>query len=407
MSYKVRAIVLNTNKITGIGSINVVVYLKSENKREIIYFPTQIKIEKKSFVNGKVITGKIKNETNSSIQNEILKIDNEIKKLEIQNITISKQSIESLKEKKLIHSFILTELIEMTKIYKLSNNKNINPINYISIIKNIEEYEKTKNKGDKLTIKNINQLLINNIFEFWRQKGIKGSTQRNYIINLKSVFKHLHQTKIINGEYTSLNYEVKSYESNLPTLSEEEIQILLSFKPNHPTKILAQKLFLVQMMTSLRFSDLHNITPESISNDSIELFLKKNKQSIKIPIHKNLKIILETIDYDVRNLAININYFNTALKKLFQDANLNRKIQTISENKGNPVAEYKPLYKVISSHVARRTAITIFSEMGLEISEIKSITGHKNINSIDRYIKISDAHKKSKMDEYSKKFDIK
>ncbi|WP_219291447.1 tyrosine-type recombinase/integrase [Arthrospiribacter ruber] len=403
--HKVRAILLNVSKVSQIGTINIVVYTYSiDGKKEITYFPTAIRIQKPKFNKGIVKGIKGSDSINNQIQEEILKVNDLIKKLEVQNIPITKETLNQSKEKNSYSFYTLVQLIEFSKQYKEDNNKNKNTNSYNSLILNVQELEKEQNKTFKIS--NINQKLINDLLTYWRKKGLKSSTQNNYLRHLKASFLVLYKNNIIDDSFNRLDYSLKVVESDLPTLLDSEIQVLLKSKLAN-TEEMARIKFLIQMMTGLRFSDLDQIIPKNIINNTINIFLEKNEVPVKIPVHNNLKILLNSVDFNVRdNLKININHFNTVIKKVFKKLELNRPIQTIEERDGLIITKNKPLNRVISSHAARRTAISILSELGLSIAEIQSITGHRDINSVVRYIKISDNHKIIKMNQYSEKFNI-
>lgn len=395
---KVRAILLNVNKTTEIGTINIVVYVYDySNNKSIVYFPTSIKVHKKSFINGTV-----KNDTtNKLIQSEITKVENLIIQLQIQGIEITKSSLEATKKKNELTNKPLTDLISSIVEVKSKNNTISNSNVYESIIKNIQEFEKIKKTV--FTCRNINQKFIDDLRHYLLLKNLEDSTIKNYFVILKSCFKEFHKQKLLNDDYRNFEYPNNQTEKNLPTLNKAEINLLLKSRFQNKNDEKVRQKFLIQLFTGIRYSDLDQITKENIVTDNILIYTEKNETPLEIPINSNLNELLQSVDYNVKqNLHIQLNYFNEVLKRICKKINLNRKIQTVSRKNNLVVTKNKPLFDVISSHVARRTAITVLAEMGLTHSEIKSITGHKDIKSIDRYIKISNTHKTKIMEDYSK-----
>ncbi|MGY6546498.1 MAG: hypothetical protein ACXIU2_16970, partial [Cyclobacteriaceae bacterium] len=132
--HKVRAILLNVSKVSQIGTINIVVYTYSiDGKKEITYFPTAIRIQKPKFNKGIVKGIKGSDSINNQIQEEILKVNDLIKKLEVQNIPITKETLNQSKEKNSYSFYTLVQLIEFSKQYKEDNNKNKNTNSYNSL----------------------------------------------------------------------------------------------------------------------------------------------------------------------------------------------------------------------------------------------------------------------------------
>ena len=63
---------------------------------------------------------------------------------------------------------------------------------------------------------------------------------------------------------------------------------------------------------------------------------------------------------------------------------------------GKPKKEMVPKYKLVHSHTARRTGATLMYLAGIPIYDIMRVTGHKSINTLEKYIradKLEVAHK--------------
>lgn len=402
--HKVRAILINLNRVTEIGTINIVVYCYTlNNQKQPVYFPTNIKVAKKYFNNGFVKGLKESDKINSQIRNEITKIEEQILILKTKNIFINKENLLKLKEKSSYSNANLIELIEYAKDYKVENAKTQNTNVYNSLILNLREFQKA-NKNKVLTVEDINQAFINSLIKYFIRGSLKGSTIKNYLVHLKSAFKILYNQSIISDTFAKLDYTVKTYTTDLPTLNWPEINTLRKAKMTLKTDEKVRIKFLIQLFTGLRYSDLNQIKPDNFSNNKILIFTEKNEVGIQIPIHEFLNETLKLVDYDVSNLEISINHFNIVIKRIFKKLKLNRPIQTLEENNNLVITKNKPLYDVISSHVARRTAITLLYEMKLDKDEIKAITGHKDNNSLSRYIKISEDSKVRMMNNYSNLF---
>ena len=57
----------------------------------------------------------------------------------------------------------------------------------------------------------------------------------------------------------------------------------------------------------------------------------------------------------------------------------------------------EPKHKLITTHTARRTFVTLSLEKGMRPETVMSITGHKNYKNFKRYIKLTDKVKKIEM----------
>jgi len=61
------------------------------------------------------------------------------------------------------------------------------------------------------------------------------------------------------------------------------------------------------------------------------------------------------------------------------------------------IDEEIPKYKRVSSHTARRTFISLSLENGMRPEVVRSITGHRNLKSFEKYIKVNPEAKKREM----------
>jgi hypothetical protein len=105
-----------------------------------------------------------------------------------------------------------------------------------------------------------------------------------------------------------------------------------------------------------------------------------------IPIVDQIRPYLEHFKNEgMPNFLTNNNYnakVNGWIKEIMERAGLNRKVTLDGVN-------YVPLHTVISSHVARATLITNLYKENHKLQDIIRITGHKSIEQLEPYIRIS------------------
>ncbi len=81
-----------------------------------------------------------------------------------------------------------------------------------------------------------------------------------------------------------------------------------------------------------------------------------------------------------------IGNYNFYLHKLLRDVGLTDQIRIEERKNGKLVVENVPKWKLISSHTARRTAITINILRGRNVHDIKRCSGHVDLRVFDDYI---------------------
>lgn len=96
--------------------------------------------------------------------------------------------------------------------------------------------------------------------------------------------------------------------------------------------------------------------------------------------------ILERYDYTAPYPA-EIGNYNKALHALMRDIGLNEAVRIEERENGKLVSKSVPKWKLISSHTARRTAITVNVLRGHNMHELKRCSGHCDLRVFDEYIR--------------------
>lgn len=96
--------------------------------------------------------------------------------------------------------------------------------------------------------------------------------------------------------------------------------------------------------------------------------------------------LLEKYDYEPPYTATIGNY-NYKLHQLMKDIGFCDNVRYEERINGELIVYNKPKYELISSHTARRTAITINVLRGCNIHTIKRCSGHMNLKIFDEYVR--------------------
>lgn len=148
-------------------------------------------------------------------------------------------------------------------------------------------------------------------------------------------------------------------------------------------------LFIVGCLTGLRYSDYSNLDINDIQGDKIIKVTKKTNKKVYIPIHDYVREIFIKYDYDLK-FGICNQHFNRYLKRICKLIGFDEDI-TYSYHRGNKlVTETRKKWELISSHTARRSAVTNMLQTGrIKPFEIMPITGHTTEKSLFGYNRIS------------------
>ena len=143
-------------------------------------------------------------------------------------------------------------------------------------------------------------------------------------------------------------------------------------------------LFLIACYTGQRFSDLNKIDKNNIIDDEyISIRQQKTKEPLTLPLLNSVRKVL--IKYDYRLPKISNVKFNEYIKEVAEKCDTLQK--AFSSEKATP------RYKMVSSHTARRTFVTLNYAKGIDLDTLKIGTGHKQTKTLHTYIFMNDTQK--------------
>lgn len=181
--------------------------------------------------------------------------------------------------------------------------------------------------------------------------------------------------------------------TNQLALTLEDIQKLMDqdFKTKRLEKV--RDVFVFACVTGMRFGELKLVNRENVLDNEIHLKEEKDaeKQVRRIPLNDISNFILRKYDFSLPLIA-NQKY-NTYIKDVFDAAGYNWDVEKVTV-KGKENIRKKMVYSDrISSHTARRTFITLMKRKGVSDKLIASITGHKDMKTLNQYYQVDDQAK--------------
>ncbi len=159
--------------------------------------------------------------------------------------------------------------------------------------------------------------------------------------------------------------------------------------------------------TSLRYSDVVNLKRSDVFKDYISLTTIKTADSIKIELNNYSRSILDKYANQKypnnRALPVISNQkMNNYLKKIGKACGINQPI-TETYYKGNTrIEKICPKYKLLGTHVGRRTFICNALSLGIPPQVIMKWTGHSDYKAMKPYIDIADSVKFEAMKAFNK-----
>lgn len=245
--------------------------------------------------------------------------------------------------------------------------------------------------------------LTNADVEEWQQwlmkiKGYKNSTLGKQVKRLKQFLKAMAQAETLNP-----NLKVASItpihsmkvKSAIVTLSAQEVMELHRLDlSNNPRLDRIKDSFLLQCFTGLRHSDVIRINKADIRHGFIKMPVQKTAgETTNIPVFAQATQIFDKYGYDLSVLELSNQKSNNGLKELFALPVVLETIPTLKneirlpEERGTVrKSHFVPRYTVITTHVGRKSFITMALQLNRPTHIVKEWSGHKSDSSFSRYV---------------------
>jgi integrase len=253
-----------------------------------------------------------------------------------------------------------------------------------------------KSQSKRLKVSDYNLAVSNKFVQFLRSQNLNDNTAGKYLKYTKTIFK---DAKIENIQVNDQLGEIKGFTAETPTpyLTETEILKIQNLKLIGNEKFeITRDWLIIGCYTGQRASDLFNMNIDRITHlngkDFINLNQKKTKTPVLIPIHNEVKKILDKRNGQfppkfTDNIESAKTIFNTYLKKIVKLAEIDRLQfgrKYDAEKKHFIFGDY-PMHEIVSSHICRRTFATMYYTK-IPTSIIRAVTGHKTETEFLQYI---------------------
>ena len=212
---------------------------------------------------------------------------------------------------------------------------------------------------------------------------------------LKGFLRYASKHKLFNSAILDDFDRLKEYETHTIYITKEELKTIWEFEFNNERLERVRDLFVFACSTGLRESDFSIVKPENIKNDQLFITTVKTSDPLIIPLNSYSRAVLKKYDNVLPKYSQQ--KFNDYIKEVVQEIGLDTSEQVITYKKGVRIETTVPKYELVTSHTGRRTFITQCILRGIPIPVIRSMTGHKDLKSFQKYIKITNTDKRKEM----------
>lgn len=256
----------------------------------------------------------------------------------------------------------------------------------------IIRYEKEFLKGRQIRIKEVNIEFADNYIKWLNSKNYTPGYVFKNIDNLKCICNYAERKGL------EVSYQLKSIKSYSETKSPEQIFYLSESELNQIKQAEissehldnARKWLLFGCQIGQRAGDLLSIKESDVKTDGefrdiFAVVQQKTGKIVSIPLLKETKEIIST----GFPRTISFTKFNKYIKNVCEIAGINQLVlgRVKEHSRGLTKTVYLPKYKIISTHVCRRSfATNFYNKNKFPTSMLMGITGHSTEKLFLKYI---------------------
>lgn len=273
-------------------------------------------------------------------------------------------------------------------------------VKYNTTLHKLKEYEERFKIKIKFT--DLDLTFYDKFVNFLSQEQkINLGTIGNYIGTIKTIARDAKLKGLpVHSHIEHPNFFVPKITSDSIYLNDTEINTIFNYNFKGVERLEnTRDLFIIGLRTGLRISDFLRLKDGNIKNGYITIETQKTGQTVTIPLHHQVKAILEKRGGFPR--IISDQKFNVHVKELCKVANFTEKVQgskinSITKRKDKGVFEK---WELVTSHICRRSfASNLYGK--LDNLTIMAITGQQTETQFLKYIRITSKEKADKLKEY-------
>jgi len=271
---------------------------------------------------------------------------------------------------------------------------------YKTVFKSLDDFQ--KKEGKLLAFGSFNQAFFDRYEKFLVSKehpflkedeakrGLFNDTIFKYCATLRSFLQWSYENGYHQNTsaFSNIKTQIKRKAKNeIVALTEEEVfQLLEKDLSAAPRLERVRDLFCFGCFTGQRFSDIMRFSRDDFDGKKWDFLSIKVKKRVTVPFTGFIRHSLPILEkYNYTLPVISNQKFNEYLKEIGELAELNHPVRIIRFSGVKEVAIRQPKYEFMSSHMARRTFVTILLEKGVPITVVQKITQHADIRTLMKY----------------------
>ncbi len=218
-------------------------------------------------------------------------------------------------------------------------------------------------------------------------KGLLDETVAKFIETLKTFMRWSLERGYHSNEAFKKFKSTRIKKNENIVLTERELAVLYNFdlsaKP-HLERV--RDLFCFACFTGQRWSDIKQYSSFQIENNSWVFRSVKTKKLTRVPFIGYCQPALDIIrKYNGALPEITLHQLNKQIKEVGRIVGLDGIVSKTRSSGSDLRTQRGPKYEFMSSHMARRTAVTLLLQRGVPITSVQVLTNHEDIETLMKY----------------------
>ena len=240
---------------------------------------------------------------------------------------------------------------------------------------------------NEVTFNDINTVNLRK-FKEYMEGEVANNSLKTYMAVIKATIKEMHSDGLIRSDKCTSVLKVKSDPQQNVCLTDEEVQMMEAYydrlmkESGHEIEKGVLTLFLIEIFTGARGSDVERFTLDNISDGNLSYVSKKTHTLTILPAHHKLQYLIRNKPEREFSRVTK----NRIIKNVAKLCGINKVVNIYYHGRQRSL----PKYKFLGFHCARRTFCTSLINRGVPISAVSKLAGHRNLNVTQRYFVTND-----------------
>lgn len=228
-------------------------------------------------------------------------------------------------------------------------------------------------------------------------RGLTNNTVGKYVSTLKTYLSWAEERGVeVPKQYRK--FKVDEEDVEVIALSMAEVRRLTELVLiDRPRLARVRDLFLFACYTGARFGDVQRLHLDDVRGSVWYLRMGKTKSETRIHLVPQATVILERYRKEGSLPKISSQRMNDYLKELGRLAGIDEPVRIARYQGAKRIDDRGPKWQFLSTHVARRTFVTISLERGMRPEVVMSFTGHRSFKTMKKYIALTENNRAEAM----------